>query len=281
MAILQNRLIKLIDLFVLHYKHSRVLKIVFFVLSLLSFNPLLGQELMLTGVNKGESLYIKNPYNYLTDSFCIQKIYVNGISSNTNLNLTAVRLNFKEVDKYAPVNLKIVHGHNCNPKIVNPEAVLYYSSFKFDSLIVNDSIMHWYTKGDRTDGKFIIERLKNTYWDELKVVSAKGRFDGAKYAYFPEHNDGGNKYRIRYELPNGRYLYSEEVEHYHYPDGVTFSPRVVTDMMYLSKEARFEIMNSDGDVILQGTAKKIPLRKLAPGDYSIQLNGDIDSFIKK
>ncbi|RJE75162.1 hypothetical protein SAMN04488028_105202 [Reichenbachiella agariperforans] len=240
-----------------------------------------AQQLHMTGVYKGESLYIKNPYVVATNSFCIQSIHVNGQESKANLKLTAISLHFDGVKEYAPVNIKINHADSCQPKIVNPEAILYYSSFKFDSLVMNDSILHWYTKGDRREGQFIIEQLKTDRWDEVMTVRAKGRFDGAAYVYFPEHNDGGNKYRIRYELPNGRYLYSEELEYYHYPDGVTFSPKVVTDYMYLSREARFEIMNANGEVILQGTAKKIPLKRLNPGDYTILLEGDLDTFVKK
>ncbi|MGL1887755.1 MAG: hypothetical protein OCD76_14660 [Reichenbachiella sp.] len=254
--------------------------LIFLIALVISFDSF-GQEINLTGVNKGEGLYIKNPYNYKTDSFCIQQLYVNGRRSNANLRLTAIKLNFNEVDKFAPVHVKVIHGDSCQPKIVNPQAILYYTSFKFDSLVINDSLMHWYTKGDKREGMFYIERLKYMNWEELHSMKAKGRFDGAQYVYFPEHNDGGNKYRIRYELPNGRYLYSTEVEHYHYPEGVSFSPRVVTDIMYLSREARFEISDSNGEIILTGVAKKIPLRKLRSGDYTINIEGDIDSFVKK
>lgn len=240
-----------------------------------------AQEIVLTGVNKGEAVYVKNPYVISKAGFCVQSIFVNGKKSNANVNLTAIRLNLDEVELYSPVHIQVMHADSCQPRIVNPEAVLYYSSFKFDSLVMRDSVLHWYTKGDRRDGKFIIEKLKNQYWDEVQVVRPKGRFNGATYAYIPELADGGNKFRIKYELPDGRFLYSEEIEYYYYPQGVTFSPKVVTNMMYFSREARYEIMNSSGEIILQGTAKEIPLRRLEPGDYSINLEGELDTFVKK
>ena len=239
-----------------------------------------GQELLLSGVYKGESIYIQNPYQIATNEFCVQSVKVNGKEQGLNLNLTAVRLNFKSIDRFSPVTVKIIHGDSCKPRIVNPEAILYHSNFKFDSLVLNDSIMHWYTKGDRRDGLFKIEQLKNLYWNEVKTVRSKGRFDGAQYVFFPDHQDGGNKYRIKYELPNNRYLYSPELEHYHYPDGVSFSPRLVTDKMNLSREARYEILKN-GEVILSGVSKVIPLRRLSPGDYSIMLNGEEHPFVKK
>lgn len=239
-----------------------------------------SQELLLTGVYKGEGLYIQNPYNADSGKFCVQSIYVNGKKTKTNLSLTAVRLAFRDVDLYTPVSVKVVHGDSCKPKIVNPEAILYHSNFKFDSLVLNDSIMHWYTKGDRRDGKYQIEKMKGEYWDVVKVLRSKGRFDGAQYVFFPEHSDGGNKYRIKYELPEGRYLYSVEMEHYHYPESVTFAPKLVTDKMTFSREARYEILK-EGTVILQGKAKEIPLKRLAPGDYSIIIEGEEDTFVKK
>lgn len=238
------------------------------------------QEVLLSGVYKGEGLYIQNPYDADSGEFCIQSIYINGKKTKTNLSLTAVRLTFKDVDLYTPISVKIIHGDSCKPRIINPEAVLYHSNFKFDSLVLNDSIMHWYTKGDRRDGKFIIEKLKGDYWDIVRTLRAKGRFDGAQYVFFPEHTEGGNKYRIKYELPEGRYLYSTELEHYHYPEGVTFSPRIVTDKMIFSREASYEIFKGD-EVILKGKAKEIPLRRLEPGDYSIVIEGEEDTFVKK
>lgn len=239
-----------------------------------------AQELLLTGVYKGKELYIQNPYQVDSGRFCIQTIHVNGKKITSNLSLTAVRLAFRGVDMYTPVSVKIFHEDSCKPRIVNPEAVLYHSNFKFDSLVLNDSVMHWYTKGDRRDGRFLIEKLTVDRWDVVKTMRSKGRFDGAQYVYFPEHKDGGNKYRIKYELPEGRYLYSVEMEHYHYPDGVTFSPRVVTDKMTFSREASYEILQ-EGEVILKGRAKEIPLRRLNPGDYSIVIEGEEDTFVKK
>ena len=114
----------------------------------------------------------------------------------------------------------------------------------------------------------------------LKVIPSKGLFNGAAYVYYPQYSEGGNKYRIKYELSSGRYLYSMEMEHDHYPQQIFFSPRVVTDQMTFSQEADYEILRQ-GKVILSGRAKSIPLRRLPPGDYAIVLDGKADTFVKK
>lgn len=258
----------------------RMTRVSILVFCLISWSAI-GQELHLTGVFKGNGLYIQNPYNAQKKEFCVRSIHVNGKLSDANLNLTAIYLPFKGVDLYAPVTVKVTYGDSCTAKIVNKDAILYHSSFKFDSLVLNDSIMHWYTKGDRPEGKYQVEMLHYNEWEVVKELRSKGRFDGAQYVYFPEHKDGGNKYRIKYELPNGRYLYSAELEHFHYPEGITFSPKVVKDEINLSRATTYEILDADGEVILKGNGKKIPLRLLKPGDYSIVLEGEVDTFVKK
>jgi len=242
----------------------------------------LAQETAITGVYKGHPLYIQNPYNAANAEFCINQIKVNGQPQPINLTLTAIKLNFKGVDLFTPVSVHLIHGDSCKPRIVNPEALLYHSSFKFDSLFLNDSILHWFTKGDRREGSYIVEKLDVDFWDEMKRVRAKGRFDGAQYVYFPEHEDGGNKFRIKYELPNGRFLYSKEMEFYYFPELITFSPKEVRDEIILSRISAYEIRDASGEVILRGTGDEIPLRLLKPGDYSLVLAGQpAQGFVKK
>ena len=250
------------------------------VLLFISFG-LQAQEIKLTGVFKGNGLYVQNSYNAQTNEFCVNEILLNGKKSNVNLQLTAINIPFSGFDLYTPVNVTVLHKDSCTAKIVNPEVLLYHSSFKFDSLVLNDSVMHWYTKGDKEGALFFVEKLDVDRWDVVKEIRSKGRFQGAQYVYFPEHNDGGNIYRIKYQLPNKRYLYSMEMEYYHYPEAITFSPRVVTDKMTLSRATSYEIMDEDGEVILRGKGKIIPLRRLRPGDYSIMLEGEVDTFVKK
>lgn len=258
------------------------MRCVLFIVALLSgWTFAHGQETAITGVFKGQSLYVQNPYDRTSNEFCINRIHINSRLVDINLRLSALKLNFKSIDLFTPVSVKIDHKESCKPKIINPEAILFHSSFKFDSLFLNDSILTWTTKGDRHEGNFTVEQLRGDFWDPVEKLRAKGIFEGTQYVYFPVHHDGGNKYRIKYSLPNGRFLYSKEMEFVYYPEPVTFSPKVVQDRITLSRNAEYEIMNSGGDVILRGQAKEIPLRRLKPGDYFIHIEGMSESFVKK
>ncbi|WP_109830715.1 hypothetical protein [Reichenbachiella versicolor] len=242
-----------------------------------------AQELLMSGVNQGESLYIRNPYLADSGRFCVSDIYINGKKTKANLKLTAINVPFDGIQIFSPVVIRVKHDTLCKPRIVNPDAIVYHSSFKFDSVTVNDTLLHWYTKGDALGGKYEVEQLHNGLWNVVKEQPAKGKFNGARYAYFPEHYSGGNKYRVKYILPDGRYIYSFEQEVLYYPELITFSPKSVTEGITLSRAARYEILDSRGDVILQGQGKYIPLRLLRPGDYGIMIEGQefAESFVKK
>lgn len=257
------------------------MKCTFLILLVLSTLTVSAQETALTGVFKGHSLYVQNPYNKDSAEFCINEILVNEKKVNVNLRLSALKINFKGVELFSPVAVQVKHKDYCKPKIVNPEAVLYHSSFKFDSLFLNDSLLTWHTKGDKRGGIFKIERLEDDYWEVLTRLRAKGYFEGAEYVFFPEHKADGNIYRIKYELPNGRFLYSQEMEFFHFPDNITFSPKEVTNEIRLSQKAPYIITNEYGKELMKGIAKVIPVAVLKPGEYFIEIDGNNESFTKQ
>lgn len=257
------------------------MKTILFSLFVLSQFCLIAQETVLTGVYQGHSLYIKNPYGVQTDKFCIESISVNKKEIDINLRLSALKLDFKNEDLFIPIVVKIKHSESCKPKFINPDAILFHSSFKYDSLFISDSLIRWHTKGDKREGLYTIEKLAENYWDEVSTINSKGEFEGADYVYFPDFKPGGNKYRIKYSLPNGRFLYSEELELFHYDDPITFTPKSVSDKITLSRHSDYEILDLEGNVIVSGSGKIIPLRLLKKGDYMIYLEGYSDRFNKK
>lgn len=239
-------------------------------------------EISQVGVYKGKSLYIHNPFVRSDSGFCINEILVNNQPMNINLNSPAIEVSFRKDLMYKPVALRLLHKSNCVPKILNPDAIVIHSSFKFVELQLNDTMMTWTTKGDRDDGQFTVERLGAEIWNTDTVIQAKGEFKGASYRYYPLLTSGTNKFRIKYSLPSGRYLYSHELEHEYYPALIEISPLVVTTELTLSRAVDWEITTLEGRTIVKGKAKVIPLRRLKAGDYYIRLGEEqIESFIKK
>ena len=258
-------------------------KQVFFILFFLVQMSAWAQETALSGVYQGHNLYIRNPYIAETDKFCIESVSINKREVvDIDLRLSAIQIDFQKIDLYAPVLVKIQHGDSCKPRFINPEAILFHSNFKFDSLEITDSLITWHTKGDKRAGLYTVEKLQDEYWEEVSTIRSKGEFEGADYVYFPLYDEGGNKYRIKYSIPEeGRFLYSEELELFHFNEPITFSPKSVTDKLTLSRHSDFEILDADGKTILSGSGRVIPLRRLKKGDYTIYLEGYTDTFIKK
>ena len=256
-------------------------RIFYFLISAIFFNRgMSAQEVAITGVYQGKPLFIQNPLS-TSGQFCIQNIYLNGRTLDINLNISAIEIAFKGLDLYTPVSVRVAHDSLCLPKIVNPQAVFWHSSFRFTSLSVSTEELKWATRGEREKGLYRIEKLNADEWMEIATVESKGQFSASEYLYYPEHSEGDNKYRIKYETGSSVYLYSDEAEVVFYKEPITFSPRVVTEKMTLSRAAAFEILDSSEKVILTGNAKEIPLRLLKPGTYYIVLDGVKESFVKR
>ncbi len=240
----------------------------------------------LAGVYQGESLFIQNPFNKEDRKFCVQMIYINEKPLDINYRLSALKLDFEGHDLYAPVKVRVEHRDTlCAPIIINPEAILFHTIFRFESVELTDSAMVWKTKGESGIGSFEIERLSNGVWIDQEIVTAIGRYEGASYTYFPNLEEGANKYRIKYNFPRGsrtKYLFSWEFDYDHYPEPIEFSPKSAKTRLYLSTTTHYEIYNANRKLVLEGQGKEIDVTVLRQGQYVIYFNGkDPGSFVKE
>ena len=245
-----------------------------------------GVTTNLAGVYQGRTLFIQNPYNRQSRSFCIDRIFVNNEPLILNYKLSAIKLDFENFDLYTPVNIEIVHADSvCSPIIINSEAILFHTIFRFSSIALSDSSLTWTTKGERGIGSFEIEKLDNGIWLDMEVVQAEGTYEGATYSYFPELGEGANKYRVKYIFPRGSrstYLYSMEVDYDHYPEPVEFRPQSAKTRLFLSRHSPYEIYDANNDLVLSGSGIEIDVRVLRRGQYVIYFDGkDPGSFQKE
>ena len=243
-------------------------------------------ETNLAGVYQGKTLFIQNPFNKESRQFCVDNIYINEEFVNINYKLSAIKLDFEGYDMNTPVKIRIVHRDTlCSPTIINPEAVLFHTIFRFTFITLTDNGLVWHTKGETGTGKFEIEKLKGGVWRDQEIRESLGRYEGAEYTYFPNLEEGANKYRIRYNFPRGSrvgYLYSWEVEYNHYPEPVEFSPKFAKTKVYLSRSSHYEIYNDGNKLVLEGQGKVIDVTVLRRGRYVIYFNGqDPGTFIKE
>lgn len=251
-------------------------------LSLLPPETLSGREVDLIGVYQGSSLFIQNPYRAESREFCIKDIYINNRRIDINYGLSAIILDFKGHDLYTPVAIKVVAGDTtCSPVILNPDAILFHTSFKFTAISLSDSALVWKTEGERGFGLYTVEKLLDNFWQEVGNETAEGTFETAVYSYEPVLEEGANKYRVKYDFGNGRYLYSQEVDFDYYPDPVQFSPYRSSTTITLSRYSPYEIYDEDSQMVLTGSGRTVDVSVLPPGEYVIFFDGkDPGSFTR-
>ncbi|MEM6734926.1 MAG: hypothetical protein AAF620_02535 [Bacteroidota bacterium] len=243
-------------------------------------------ETNLAGVFQEKTLFIQNPYNRNTKEFCVKEVMINGKKLITNYNLSALKVDFEGLDSYTPVKIKIIHKDSlCNPVIINPEAILFHTTFRFNGVSLTDSAFTWYTKGERGVGEFEVEQLYNGRWIDQEAVTASGRYEGQQYVHYPKLEEGSNKYRIRYNFPPGsriEYLYSQEIEYEFYPGPVEFKPKLANTRLYLSRPSHYEIYDKGETLVLKGQGSEIDLQILKRGKYIIYFDGkDPGVFVKE
>lgn len=246
----------------------------------------LKNETHLAGVYQGKTLFIQNPFDRSDKQFCIEDIFINERRQDINYKLSAIKLDFEGFDKNTPITIKIVHKDTlCSPIIINPEAVLFHTIFRFTNVSLTDSALAWSTKGERGVGEFEIERLYNGIWVDQEIQTASGTYEGFDYVHYPNLEEGANKYRIRYNFPQGSrvgHLYSWEVDFDHYPEPVEFTPKSAKTRLYLSRSTHYEIYDEGNTLVLEGQGKEIDVRVLRRGRYVIYFNRkDPGTFIKE
>ncbi|MFT4736464.1 MAG: hypothetical protein ACI8QD_001400 [Cyclobacteriaceae bacterium] len=229
------------------------------------------KHLELAGVYQGTQLFIQNSFRPASNDYCIQSIFINNRRQDVNYDVSAIVLSFENQDLYTPVAVRIVPKDTlCLPVIINPDAILFHTIYKFTSIQLSDSSLVWKTEGERESGKYIIEKLIDSFWVEQMQIEANGVFEAADYTFEPSMTEGSNKYRIKYEYGSNRYLYSQEVDYDFYPEPVTYSNQSSANKLILSRFSPFEIYNQDSELVLSGSDSEI--------DYSILPNGDFIIF---
>lgn len=241
----------------------------------------LAQEIKISGVNQGKSIYIQNPLLPDKKNFCVKEITVNQKPVKINLMVSAIELRFDDVELYKPVSVRISHHAECAPVLLNPEAIWFHSTFAFREVSISDTSLIWKTRGERPNAVYEIERLYADGWSMEESIPSSGLFAGSEYSQAMELVDGPNKFRIKYSQTDPeRTFYSEEVELVYYPEPITVYPFSVTDKLYISRVAEYEISTSDGTVIMTGKGKEILLKNLRRGEYVITIGDKVEKFIK-
>lgn len=235
----------------------------------------------LTGVYQGKTLFIQNTYDPQEGTFCISQIYLNDQLLNINYKISALKIDFKGIDMYSPVVVKIIHDPVCKPIVVNPDAVFFHSVFQFESINISDTSLTWATHGESENSNYILQQYANGIWISIDTIEAAGDFGGASYVLKPFLEEGPNKLRIQYSRADDSYLLSREIDFHYYPEPVEFKPFVADRVLNLSRTAQYDIYDAGGKLMTSGQGSSIDVSELPSGDYVIYFDKKEPGVFKK
>lgn len=263
------------------------IKVCLVVVLLLSINYAFSQdaagELVIDGTYQGDYIYVQNPFNSGTNSFCISKVTVNDqpLASNI-LSSSAFEIPLEGYNIGDYINIVITHGADCTPRVLNQEALRSKATFELVSIKIEGNNLKWTTKNETTFEPFIVERFKNNKWVPIGKVVGKGPDGFNNYTFEVSHYSGPNRYRVkqRDEQP-GRWKFAMPVEYVSEREPITFYPKRVADELFFSDKAEYEIYDSFGSIVKKGLTDKVDCTELEPGIYFLNIDNRTERFLKK
>lgn len=242
---------------------------------------LTSQSLTVNGAYQGKNLYVQNPFTSNMKDFCTDEVFVNDVKVMSQIKSSAYEIDLSHLTLNEPLTIKIVHKDDCKPKILNSQVIRLSSTFQISGFTIDNSAINWSTKGEKAGDKVFVEQFMYNNWISIKELSAKGSGSSNNYAADQNHHSGINKYRIKYVEKDGNVFYSKVIEFQSDLPEVTFYPKRVSNKIYLSRVADFEIIDGYGNSITKGKGKEIPCETLKEGVYYLNTDNKTEKFLKK
>ena len=232
------------------------------------------------GTYQGENIYIQNPFNSSTNTFCISEVFINDKPfSETSSAAFEIPLSTFEIGKY--VEIRIEYRDNCKPRILNAEALNSKSTFEIVSIKATDEQIKFTTKNENNEQPFIVEQFRNNKWVKVAKLKGQGADGFNNYTAPIRHYSGVNKYRVKQKSLGHTHRYSKVLEFKSDKPPVTFYPKRVNNEIYLSEATNYEIYDSFGALIRKGVDEKIDVRDLEEGVYYLNIDNRTEKFLKK
>lgn len=244
-------------------------------------------EIRLSGIYKGENLYVENPYSVSGVGFCVSEVLVNGNTTTDEINSSFFEIDLSVFNfKYGDfVDIIIKHRDGCRPRILNKEVISPESTFEIKYIVANKyAYISWATINEHGSLPFIIEQYRWNKWIRVGSVRGKGTGRLNKYTFDINYHSGKNKFRIKQIGSNKKARYSQNVVYNNNIPELTFIPgngSIVSNIIYFSSETRYEIYDYYGKLIKTGNAQEVKVDKLKKGTYFLNYDNKTETFTKK
>ena len=254
-------------------------KLIITSLFIFSVVHLYAQEIVLSGVYRGQDIYVQNPYTNVEGSFCIAYIEVNGRRIIEQPDLSAVKVDLSRFNINDSINIIIKHHGVCTPRVLNADVLDAANSFEYLQIIADDASISWVTTGELPGrGWYEIYKMKLNGWVPIDSVLAKGKLDNNQYSIGVEHYSGENLFKINYHYEQTT-TESEDFSFYSDLEPISYFPEdKIYDLITLSRPTDYVIKNQEGKILLQGYGQDIVVSSLPYGELIMVLENN-EEFI--
>lgn len=252
-------------------------KVVWVFAFLLLSNYCRAAEIVITGMYNGKNIYVHNPMN--GSSGCISSIQVNGKplsapqSSAIDIDLSHLKIKDK-------VEIKITHGDNCRPKVINPTALAEKADFQFGFSEVTAATIEWVGRGENKDSKYFVEVFRKNTWHTITTKQCIAQAGNNKYSIQVNHAESICKYRIKYyNMATGESQYSRNME-FVPAARKAIKKAVAANKIEFSTETDYELLDKEYNVVLKGKGHMIDINNLKKGEYHLIFDNQIELLAK-
>lgn len=260
--------------------------ILFLVVCLSSVSAMAA--LSVEGTYQGKNLYVQNPMDDEGFGYCATKVTVNGdiMPGGTSVGAFEIDFSLFNIEIGEPVFIVIEHNDGCKPKVLNPEVLLPRSTFKVESITIdNDGNLKWKTSGEQGKLPFVIEQYRWNKWVSIGEVDGKGSGNVNEYTFTVTPHSGENTVRVSQSDHSGTKRPSKEVKFMSSAPVVEKSPKKVKNEIKFSAngapaQTRYEIYDAYGNIVKKGVGSKVSCSNLLRGVYYINFDNKNEKFIK-
>lgn len=247
--------------------------------------------LLVEGNYQGKNLFVQNPFRSGGVGFCTIKVLVNDNTTTDEIGSSAfeVDLSLHNLKVGDPVVVKIEHSLDCTPKVLNAEVLRPKSTFEVTSFEIDaKGKMTFKTTGEQGKLTYIIEQYVWNKWVKVGEVDGEGTSGEHSYEFQLKPHSGENKVRFKQIDFTNKARYSQP-KTFSDPSvkEVDFNPKKVKDKITFVEsgsekktQTRYEIYDSFGNLVKQGTADEADCSGLKKGAYYINFDSKDSQFIK-
>lgn len=242
-----------------------------------------AEVLVLNGVYQGMDVYIKNPFSGDGVGFCVFEVLVNGevTSDEINSSAFAVDLSLFDLRIGDPVEIVIRSKADCQPKVINPEAIKPKSTFEVTQInVAGEADLKWTTTSESGALPFAIEQFKWNKWVKIGEVMGEGDDGPNEYMFHVRLTAGENAFRVRQTDAEGTRT-SEKITVQSSKTPVKIKSKKVFEFIEFDQETQYEVFDEYGTLVAQGFGDKVDLTEKSKGNYYVNFGAQFGTTITK